>query len=433
MKTRRCPWPLLFLLLLLGATAWTLPLPAHGSAWALPILAVFSWAATLFRSGLPARVWVAGAAMLGLIALYAWNPTHRWAEGIGLMPVAHVRGLPGSAIPTDTWTTLGLALAMFAAFALAFRLSEGQLRGLQMAAMLGAASMSLVVLFQRLGPDPTRIREYTGIFVNENHFAVFSNLLLPVVLAMASRARFTAVQVGRPSSPAGLYLLAAVLMGAAVVLCRSRAGAAVMALEIAAYVFLSTRALRQYPFSGIPFAGWMKILGALAIVAAVIFAFVAFAREWNHLGDIRSEWAFRSGILKDTLAAWRGAPIWGTGPGTFPTVFPYYQSAMFTGKTILHAHCEPVQFLSEFGVAGGLWMACAAWLGLSATRKNPLHSEALPPFADLERRAFALGLMACALHCLIDFPLRIPLIALIAATWAGVWAGSRSIPVELKD
>ena len=48
----------------------------------------------------------------------------------------------------------------------------------------------------------------------------------------------------------------------------------------------------------------------------------------------------------------------------------------------------------------------------------------IPPFADLERRAFGFGLIACGLHCLIDFPLRIPLIALLAATWAGVWVGT---------
>jgi hypothetical protein len=34
-------------------------------------------------------------------------------------------------------------------------------------------------------------------------------------------------------------------------------------------------------------------------------------------------------------------------------------------------------------------------------------------------------LLACALHAMIDFPLRNPWIGMLAAAWAGIWAGSR--------
>jgi hypothetical protein len=270
--------------------------------------------------------------------------------------------------------------------------------------------------------------ERTGIFVNENHFAVFINLLLPVVLAMAARARFLAVQEGRPSSPAGLLLLAAMLMGAAVVACRSRAGVAVMALLVVAHVCLRNRLVRQYPFAGVPVSPVARRLGVLAILVVALLAALAFAREWRQWGDIQNEWVFRSTILKDSLAAWRDHRFWGTGPGTFSAAYPYFQSALLQGRTLLHAHCEPVQFLSEFGLAGGLWVGLAAGLACSGrNRAAPVHGQ-IPPFAGLERNAFALGLAACALHAMIDFPLRIPLLALLAAAWAGVWAGHRPGP-----
>lgn len=433
MKARGCPFPLGFLLLLMGGAAWAVPWPAPWNAWGTPVLALVPLAGCLFFGGLPARIWLAGGLWLGLIALYAWNPSHGWADGRGLVSLDPIRGLPASAFSGGTWSTFRLALALFAAFALGSRLSRRQIRGLQGIAAVAAAAMAVAVLMQRLEPNRGSIYEYTGIFVNENHFAVFSNLILPVVLVMASRARFRAVQEGRPSSPAGLFLLAAALMAAAVVMCRSRAGVAVMALLVAAHVGLCRRTIRQYPFAGVPVSSWLKGMGGLSIAVAGGFAVRAFWREWHQIEIIGREWAFRSGILRDALTAWRENPAWGIGPGTFPVVFPYYQSAMFEGKTILHAHCEPVQFLVEFGVAGALVALAAVALTFSARGAESGGREEIPPFADLERRAFALGLLGFAIHCGIDFPLRIPLIALLAAVWAGVWAGTRPAPAIRAD
>ena len=245
MKARGSPFPLVMLLLLLGIAAWNGPLSAPWKIWALPGLALLSLVGGRLAGGLPGRIWAAGGLGLGLIALYAGNASHGWIDGRGLVPLAHLRGWPASADPEGTWNTFRLVIALFAAFALGFRLSRRQIRGLQGIAAVAAIAMALVVLMQRLEPNPFHIYEHTGLFVNENHFAVFSNLLLPGVLVMASRARFRAVQEGRPSSPAGLFLLAAALMAAAVVLCRSRAGVAVMALLVAAHVGLCRRTIRE--------------------------------------------------------------------------------------------------------------------------------------------------------------------------------------------
>jgi O-antigen ligase len=414
-----------FLLLLLGAAAWSMP--ASWNTWALPVIAALALAACLFFRALSLRLWVAGMALLGLIALYALNPTHRWMEGTGLLPVAHIPGIPGSAFPAGGWVALGLATALFASYALAFQLSERKVGWLQVAATVGAVAMALAVLVQRLEPKQYPVYECTGIFVNENHFSVFANLILPVVLAMASRARIDALQAGRPSSPAGFFMMASFLLVIAVVLSHSRAGLAVTALVVIGYVVLAHRLARRHPFVGLPMSTGIKLVGGLMGLVVAGLAIRAFAREWHHLGDPWRELAFRASILKDVLATWWDRPVWGIGPGTFSVVFPYYQSAAFQGHTILHAHCEPMQFLAEFGLAGGLWVALAAGLALTAKGgRAPANPERIPSFVELERPAFALGLLACALQCIADFPLRIPLIALLAATWAGVWAGHRT-------
>ena len=422
MKPRRLPILPLLLLLLFAAAAWPWPVPAAWNAARVPLLGV---AGLVACRRLPARIWLGGALLLGLIALYAWNPTHLWREGVGLMPREHVAWLPGTADPPGTWTTLGVTGAAFAAFALGYRLPKSQIGWLQGAALAGGAILALVVLAQRLEPNAPRIREYTAIFVNENHFAVWTNLLLPVVLVMASRARFRAVQDGRPSSPAGLYVLIAVLMGAAAVVCRSRAGVAILALLVAAHVGLARRIVRDYPFAGIPSGALAKIFAGIAVAVAATFAVRAFWVEWPQLGVVAKEWAYRSGMAQDALAAWRERPVWGTGPGSFAAVFPYYQSDLFAGRTILHAHCEPVQFLMEYGVAGLAVVLAAVGLLASAPGARADKTGEIPAYADLERRAFGFALVAVGLHGLIDFPLRIPLLAVIAAAWAGLWVGTR--------
>jgi O-antigen ligase len=425
MKTGSCPFSLPLLLLLLGVAAWPLSVPAPWGAWVLPATTVLALAAGLACRRIPARMWIAAALLLGLIAVYAWNPMYQWVDGRGLVPQEYVSWLPATAFSGGTWKSLQWVAAMVAAFLLSFQLSRWQIRGLQGAGVLAAVAMALAVLMQRLEPNRWSIYEYTGIFVNENHFAVFSNLLLPVVLALAARARFRAVRDGRPSSPAGLYLLAAVLMAAAVVLCRSRAGVAVMALLVGAHLGLCRRTLRQYPFVGMPHSRGTKALGWLSVLAATGFAVAAFWREWRHLGVIGREWAYRLGILRDALAAWREHPVWGLGPGTFSAVHPYYQSALYEGRSILHAHCEPVQFLFEYGVAGGLLVVGSVLVMLGARGGAAAAKQEIPPFSDLERPAFVFALAGFGLHALVDFPLRIPLIALIVAAWAGVWAGTR--------
>ena len=414
------------LVLLAGAAACGGPWTVAANGWWLPALAAATLAIGLVARNMSARLWLAGGLLLGLFALYAVNPTYRWSPGVGLLPVAHLPFLPGSAEPGGTWEALGVAMAAWVAFSLALGLSGRQIRGLQLAAALAGAAMALAVLAQRLEPGAPRIREFTGIFVNENHFAVFSNLVLPVVLALASRARYRAVQAGRPSSPAGLFILVAVLLAAATVACGSRAGAAVMALVIAAHVGSCRRQIRAYPFAGIPASAFLRVAGGAAIAVAAGFAVRAFRSEWQRLETVGQEWTYRFGILKAALAAWRERPAWGTGPGTFAAVFPYYQSELFQNRAIVHAHCEPVQFLAEFGVAGALVVALAGALALAARNRSGAASGEIPAFADLERRAFGFGLLACGLHALVDFPLRVPLLALIAAAWAGVWIGTRS-------
>jgi hypothetical protein len=417
------------LLGLIGVGLGPGPLAGTWRFWSFPVLALLTAASLATERRLPARLWLAAAAIPGLLAVYALNPSHRWMEGVGLLPVSHRSWLPCSAYPAGTWEALALAAGLLAAFALAFQLSTRERNLLLGLAAAGAAAMACGVLLQRLEPNRWSIYETTGIFVNENHFAVYANLHLPLMLALAARARFRAVQAGRVSSPAGLIGLAALLLAAAVVLSRSRAGVTVMVLLVLAHLWRGRRLVRLHPFLDAPRASVSRLLGWVAAAAAAGVVLVVLAREFQRRADVASEIQFRLAILRDVGRTWLDRPAWGTGPGSFTAVFPYYQAELFRGQAVLHAHCEPAQGLAEYGWAGLLWLGGAVGLVLSARpRRNACSANdgaEIPGFAAWERPALAAGLLALGLHACMDFPLRVPLIALLVAVWAGVWAGSR--------
>ncbi len=369
------------------------------------------------------------ALILGLLLVYYLNPTHRWTEGVGLLPVPHLPLLPGSAFPPGTLQTLWFAAGALAVFGLARNLSNADIPRLQAAVALGGAAMALLVIWQRLLPRPFPVFEYTGGFANENHFAVFANLILPVTLAAASRCKIRALHRGEPSSPAGLFYVTAGLLAAAILLSRSRAGVAVMTLLLLGHLLIERRFRQRHPFLAAPPTLLGKAARGLVVLAACAALLNGFVREWKNLNTVRMEGAFRWRLMADTVAVWRAQPWWGSGPGTFAAVFPYYQSDELGDRAFLHAHCEGLQFLSEYGILGAAWFGVAlARLRRAPGRGTSARREESRPHHPFDQQGFALGLAGCALHSLVDFPLRIPLLALLAVTWTGVLMRGRKDP-----
>jgi len=115
------------------------------------------------------------------------------------------------------------------------------------------------------------------------------------------------------------------------------------------------------------------------------------------------------------IVFWRGAlrlvgdrPFLGSGTGTFHVVFPTKRASTFreqgAGYNTRHAHCEPLQILTETGVIGLIafsWLVfvfCRGVLRTLASRKGFLHSDALA--------GMTLAVTALPLHNLVDVNLR---------------------------
>ena len=125
------------------------------------------------------------------------------------------------------------------------------------------------------------------------------------------------------------------------------------------------------------------------------------------------------------MSSWQAAlAFWplGSGPGSFAAVYPQFQPSGL-GASVEHAHNDYVQLLMEFGVLSVALAGLAAWLisrqALSLYRR--LRVAGPEQSAVRLQLCCGLGLLALLLHSWVDFNLRIPANAMLAACLLGAF------------
>lgn len=377
-------------------------------------LSVFGW-----RDGLLALLALAPL----LLALWPRTPSAplarpiRVALALGLLPLAWLVPLPAHwllALPgraellqpalaelgADAWLPLSLApdaswqawlklvppLALFVAAQRATAATRRRLLAALVALGLALAGWTLLQ-----GPQPAAAG--AAVFANPNHLASLLALLLPLPVVFALDAPATAP--GRRL----LGALAALLLVAAVLITRSRAGAGLLVLEAVAITVWCLH--RQHG---------RRLLLALALAAVAALAILPAAGPALLQGFALDVADGRAALLRRSLAAALSFFPFGAGPGSFASVFATFDSlATLDTVYVNQAHDEPVQWLFELGLIGPLLYAAA----LAAVARR-LWRDA----ADGLRWACALGIGAVLLHGLVDYPLRVPLPALACALLA---------------
>lgn len=368
-----------------------------------------------------------GGLLVGLMAVYMLNPTHVWRQGVGLLPVPHVHWLPGTANASATSTSLLFATAALAILGCSLQYSARALRRFAYAVIAGGVAMAAAVIVQRLTPRPFPVFEHTGIFVSENQYAAFANMVFPLALAAAARSSYAAFTAGRLSSPAPFFYAAAGLIAASVYFSRSRAGMVITAALIPLFIVQQLQLRKRYPFIAPPVPRLSKLVVTFIGVVALLGALAVGAKEWRHLSQFGRELSYRAGIVHDTVRIWMDRPWWGVGPGSFASVYPYYQGEAYRDRFIRHAHCEPAEFLAEYGVFGSALLAAAAFALFRCGGRSTPDGHSIPSVSEVEVPAIGLALGGCLLHGLVDFPFRAPLIGLTAYAFAGLLLTHRVI------
>jgi O-antigen ligase len=348
--------------------------------------------------------------------------------------------------PHATRDDLRLILAAAAVFVVVvntYRRST-QIRRLLAALAIIAGALATLALAQDLSGTtaiywsqqlPVGQRATGGPFVNHSHFAQFVNLALGATLGLllvelqagwSTRKEpvlselFTA-RAGMDARRIALLALILLLGAMSVLLSLSRGGviALLAASAVTALVLLLTRGRRGGA------AGWLWALGGIGLVifaCAMCFAFDPIFNRFATAQDIE-HYGGRVEILRDNVELWKKFPLFGTGLGSYATVFPIVDKTVMN-QVAEYAENDYAQLMEEIGAVGVAIVALfvAILVGsfvLSLKRRRAIHWC-----------VFGLGfaLVAVMVHSFSDFGQHMPAIAMLSATVCGLIVALPRLP-----
>ncbi len=228
----------------------------------------------------------------------------------------------------------------------------------------------------------------SGWLVNKTHWAALGAILWPLAVAWGWRDRSAARRVA--GSLAGALVLVSTVAS------RSRAGTAVVALQVAVLLaVLAWRAPRR-----VRLAVLLAVVAAAFVGRGAIEAFVARVRGEDVIG--------RGELYRATARMVPDSPVVGWGMGSFEAAFPAYQPEFALYK-YSHAHCDPLEWIAGAGVFG---LVLVGGLLLEIVR-GARDGRASP----LARSLWTASVLGGAGVACFEFPLQVAAVRLI---WLGV-------------
>ena len=288
-----------------------------------------------------------------------------------------------------------------------------------------SAALALLGLLQYM-PDAEKIlgiwdvryRIFFATFAYPNHAAEWFYLHA----ALAAGLLHDAIAKGKPPIRIGVWMVCFMLCVVASFLTLSRAGAFVVLGLLSVVLFLFVRRVRHAQ------------LGTKAINAYIVIAIIAGAGLTLYLGagngslakelggkaltgekSVAGDLAIRVQQMPYAWEMIKDYPFFGTGGWGYGQLLKLHlpmekwETWMAAGKA--NIHCDPLQFLSEFGVVG---MLCIVWV-LTVLVRSAVPAGGM----SILQRWIMAGLMLVLLHSLIDWPFRCPAILL---GWCGLFA-----------
>lgn len=380
--------------------------PLHNLAiqlLALAVLALIGWHGGRLVSGRAERLalvfglLVVATPLLQLVPL----PYPVWTVLPGRDLAAMIGGFaneagdwrPISLDPEATWLAAAFLLPPAAMFLAVSRLGErDRSRLVQLFVMAAICSLALAAVQIAAGDGALRLYDTThnafatGFFANRNHQA---DLLLIALI-------FVSVLIWRGPNLSSmmrwsLWLAAALGLSAGVIATASRMGFLLLPLALlASATFIPLAEIRRRGAS----LAWALAAGLAAV------AFVAASAGLRKvLGRFDILWDARFEFWSDTLLVAKQYFPWGSGIGTFDTVYRANENLNRMGAPYLnHAHNDYIQILIETGLWGCLlvlvFFALFGWLSFRKVDAVPF------------RRAAAFSILILLLHSAVDYPLR---------------------------
>jgi O-antigen ligase len=362
-------------------------------------------------------------------SLWTALPGREVYDGLAGIPEIGALWRPFSVAPDLTWNAL-LSLLPPLFFLIAVPLLGARYRRRILLALLATILVSaLLGMLQIADGAESSLRWYqysnvdsgTGLFANRNHQAVFLAMGIPLTVWWAlskSHSRRMASILAIAASII-LFLLVAVATS------QSRMGLVVVALSLllsAVYFSRQGRASRRALLWG-----WSALV-AVGLMLAASIAMWADNRLINSsiVNDLRIR------ILPESVETVRAFFPAGSGFGTFPMVFPRFESVEdLSPQYVNHTHSELTQIVIEGGLVSVLllllfllWFA-VRWV--KAWRRHERNAEQIA-----EARLYTILIVLPLVGSITDYPLRAPLMACTFAALAALLHQSLRAPRARK-
>jgi O-antigen ligase len=270
--------------------------------------------------------------------------------------------------------------------------------------------------------EDTNYSKAVGFFANADHMATLLVVTLPFIAALVAAEKSAGLQRYSAIFASSVGLTIVILIGIA--LNGSLAGYG-LSLPV-----LGASALIIVP-AGNRLRIWIAAAAALLMTASIIVLQTTPIGSSTIGEQASSSVQSRAEILATSSRAIAEFMPFGSGLGSFQTVYPLYERATEVTTTyVIHAHNDYVEVILELGVAGILllglfliWWCVAVWRVWRTSAPNP--------FA----RAASIASAAMLIHSLVDFPLRTAAMATCFSMCLGLLADWRSAPApsEVSD
>jgi len=393
---------------LIGGTRLLYSLPAYGLISLGAILSV----AGIRAKRIPPDPFCVGSALL----LGAWVLARAWRS-----PIEYL------ALPDFFMMIACLMVYLLTAFYLT-GLAE---RAALIVVLWAVAALDVWVAMVQFGKDPNfmlfgllrppNVIRASGMYISPNNFAGFliTVAMLSISFGLWSRWRVWAKV---------LSFYVAVFCLAGVAISGSRGGylaaiGSLVCLAVGSIYAIGVVDRRKF---------YPALLGAL-VSLVVLIGLAAFLMAHSQLLARRMQ----SMVVKDVrIFNWgaaidhiRVSPWVGTGAGTHLIFGRLFRRPQIQADPV-HAHCDYLELLAEYGIAGGFCMALfvAAHLHRALRSFSWILRQRLLPSGFYRSDGFAIQLGAIcavvglAIHSVFDFDLHIPGIALVFAFLFGVFA-----------
>ncbi|MGD8894931.1 MAG: O-antigen ligase family protein [Acidobacteriota bacterium] len=357
-----------------------------------------------------------------------WHPAPTAAAAV-LGETAH----PVSLDPDSTLRSVSLVLALaLLAFLAAPALTRARPAVAAVAAVAaGGFALSAYAIFARsrfgvllYGRFEVPTINPFGPFVSKNHFAGYVAMAallaagLAIGLADGARRRDRDWTASPRAGTVVLAMVAALAMALAVLASLSRGGAIALAAGVASLLALLVVRAR----GGRRRTGLLPSL-ALAGVLGLAMAVMVPPATHERLRDLGGA-SFRLDTWRDAFRMSLSSPIVGQGLGAFHDAYPRFKEGHGRIR-VEHAENDYLETLAESGLLGlGAVLLGSALLLVGGGRGTLSGSDRVVRGIGIGALA---GLIALAVHSAVDFNLRIPSNATLAAVLAATAAGATGV------